>query len=133
MTPNWWHLTTRPGPVLSTLGLALFVCGWWIMSLALLQNAFAAPAVTHQEERQQTVIDSGVYGVVRHPMYAGALPLLVGMPLWLESYSAAAFAIVLIGILMVRIVFEEKFLRRKLSGYNAYADKVHYQLIPYVC
>jgi len=58
----------KPETVVSSLGLVLFVVGWRIMTLALRQNAFVAPMVKHQEERQQTVNDSGVYGVVRHPM-----------------------------------------------------------------
>jgi protein-S-isoprenylcysteine O-methyltransferase Ste14 len=75
------HLMAKPGVLVSSLGLFLFVVGWWIMTLALMENAFAAPVVKHQDERNQTVIDSGVYSVVRHPMYAGAVPLLVGLPL----------------------------------------------------
>ena len=127
-----FHLMAKPGTLVSSLGLVLFVVGWWIMTLALRENAFAAPVVKHQEERQQTVIDSGVYGVVRHPMYAGAVPLLVGMPLWLESYAAAMLASVPIGTLAVRIVVEEQFLRRELAGYDAYTQRVRYRLIPFV-
>ncbi len=89
----------------------------------------AAPVVKHQEARQHTVIDSGVYGVVRHPMYTGAVPLLVGMPLWLESYAAAIRASVPIGTLVVRILVEEQFLRRELAGYDAYRERVRYRLI----
>jgi protein-S-isoprenylcysteine O-methyltransferase Ste14 len=102
------------------------------MALALRENAFAVPVVKHQQARQHTVIDSGVYGVVRHPMYAGAVPLLVGIPLWLESYAAALLASVPIGTLAVRIVVEEQFLRRELAGYDAYTERVRYRLIPYV-
>ncbi|MGH8533669.1 MAG: methyltransferase family protein, partial [Gammaproteobacteria bacterium] len=98
----------------------------------LRENAFAAPVVKHQEERQQTVIDSGVYGVVRHPMYAGAVPLLVGMPLWLELYAAVMLASFPIGTLAVRILVEEQFLRRELAGYDAYTEKVRSRLIPFV-
>jgi protein-S-isoprenylcysteine O-methyltransferase Ste14 len=126
------HLMAQPGTLASSLGLALFVVGWWIMTLALRENAFAAPVVKHQAERQHTVISSGVYGVVRHPMYAGAVPLLVGMPLWLESYAAALLASVPIGTLAVRIVVEEQFLRRELAGYDAYTERVRYRLIPCV-
>jgi protein-S-isoprenylcysteine O-methyltransferase Ste14 len=127
-----FHLMAKPGTVVSSLGLILFVLSWWIMTLALRENAFAAPVVKHQEERQQTVIDSGVYGVVRHPMYAGAVPLLVGMPLWLESYAAAMLASFPIGTLVVRILVEEQFLRRKLAGYDAYTERVRYRMIPFV-
>jgi protein-S-isoprenylcysteine O-methyltransferase Ste14 len=127
-----FHLLARPGTLISSLGLLLLVVGWWIMTLALRENAFAAPVVKHQAERQQTVIDSGVYGVVRHPMYAGAVLLFVGMPLWLESYAAAVLASFPIATLVGRILIEEQFLRRKLAGYDAYTQKVRYRLIPLV-
>jgi protein-S-isoprenylcysteine O-methyltransferase Ste14 len=126
-----FHLMARPGTLVSTLGLVSVVVGWWIMTRALRENAFAAPVVKLQEERHQTVIDSGVYGVVRHPMYAGAVLLLVGMPLWLESYAAAMLAAFPIGTLVVRIQVEERFLRRKLPGYDAYTERVRYRLIPF--
>ncbi len=127
-----FHLMAKPGALVSSLGLVLFVVGWWIMTLALRENAFAAPVVKHQEERQQTVIDSGVYGVVRHPMYAGAVPLLVGMPLWLESYAAAMVASIPIGTLAARILVEEQFLKRELPGYDTYTERVRCRLIPFV-
>ena len=127
-----FHLMAKPGILVSVLGFALFIAGWWIMTLALRQNAFAAPVVKHQEERHQRVIDSGVYSVVRHPMYAGAIPLLVGMPLWLESYAAAVLASVPIGMLVLRVLIEERFLRRELPGYDAYTKRVRYRLIPFL-
>jgi len=125
------HLFHKPGTLVSSLGLVLFLGGWWIMSLALKENAFAAPVVRHQEERNQTVVDRGVYSVVRHPMYAGAVPLLIGMPLWLESYAAALLAIVPSLLLALRILIEERFLKRNLQGYVEYADRVRYRLVPF--
>jgi protein-S-isoprenylcysteine O-methyltransferase Ste14 len=126
------HLLEKPGPIVSSLGLVLFVAGWWIISLSFRDNAFAAPVVKHQKERHQTVIDTGVYGVVRHPMYAGAVLLLIGMPLWLESYAAASLASVPIAILALRIHIEEEFLRRELEGYDVYTKRVRYRLIPFL-
>ncbi len=70
--------------------------------------------------------------VVRHPMYAGFIPMVVGPALWLESYAAALLAIVPIVVLAVRSVFEERFLKRELKGYDAYTEKVRYRLIPIV-
>src|SRR4030095_3038638 len=127
-----FHLLAKPGTLASWIGLVLFVAGWWIMTLALMENAFAAPVVKHQEERHQKVIDSGVYRVVRHPMYAGAVLLMVGMPLWLQSSATAIFAILPIGTLAVRILIEEQFLRRELKGYDAYMEEVRYRLIPFL-
>jgi protein-S-isoprenylcysteine O-methyltransferase Ste14 len=78
------------------------------------------------------VIDSGVYAAVRHPMYMGFVPFIVGMCLWLGSYAAALLTIVPIGLIAVRIVIEERFLRRELEGYGAYAERTRYRLIPFV-
>lgn len=125
-----FHLLAKPGYMVSALGLGLFVAGSWIAYLALRQNAFAAPVVRHQEERQQIVIDTGVYSLVRHPMYSGGALVILGMPLWLESYAATVLAIVPIATLIVRILVEEQFLKRELKGYNEYIKKVRYRLVP---
>lgn len=127
-----FHLMPKPGGLVSFLGLALYVAGWWIMTLAMKVNPFAVPVVRLQEERHQRVIDTGVYAVVRHPMYAGFVPMVVGPALWLESYVAALLAIVPIAVLAVRSVFEERFLKRELKGYDAYTEKVRYRLIPFL-
>ncbi len=127
-----FHLLSKPGAIASGLGLLLFIAGWWMIAFSFKENTFAAPVVKHQAERHQTVVDTGVYRIVRHPMYAGAVLLMIGMPLWLESYGAALFAIVPIIILVVRIVFEEKFLKQELSGYDAYTKRVRYKLLPYI-
>ena len=119
-----------PGAIVSTTGLGLCVAGWVLMTLALRANAFAAPVVKHMKERHQTVVDTGVYSVVRHPMYAGTLLLLLGMPLWLESYAATLLAGIPIALLAVRILIEERFLRRELAGYAAYAERVRFRVIP---
>jgi protein-S-isoprenylcysteine O-methyltransferase Ste14 len=127
-----FHLVPKPGGLVSFLGLALYVAGWWIMTLAMKVNPFAVPVVRLQEERHQRVIDTGVYSVVRHPMYAGFAPFAIGPALWLESSAAALLAIVPIVLLGVRSVFEERFLKRELKGYDAYTEKVRYRLIPFV-
>jgi protein-S-isoprenylcysteine O-methyltransferase Ste14 len=127
-----FQLLTKPNESVSWLGLILFASGWWIAYLALKQNPFAAPVVKHQTEREQVVIDTGVYRIVRHPMYSGGALLMVGMPLWLESYAAALFAIVPVTALIIRILFEEEFLKRELKGYQDYIVKIRYRLIPFV-
>lgn len=126
------HLMPRSGPIASASGLVLFIVGWWIMTLAMRENAFAAPVVKYQEERHQRVIDTGVYAVVRHPMYVGAVLLMIGMPLWLGSDAGVAFAALPIATLAVRILIEERFLKRALAGYEDYTKKVRYRLIPFV-
>lgn len=126
------HLTHAPGPPVSFAGLLLCIAGWWITSLALKENAFAAPVVKDQRERGQRVVDTGVYRVVRHPMYAGGALLLVGIPLWLQSYAAALLMSVAVALVAVRIPVEERFLHRILPGYGAYAERVRYRLIPFL-
>jgi protein-S-isoprenylcysteine O-methyltransferase Ste14 len=103
-----------------------FFGGW----LAFRENTFAAPVVKIQEG--QTPIDTGAYGVVRHPMYAGALLYLVGLPLLLDSWGGLMLTPMLILALAWRIVREERTLRAELPGYNEYAARVHYRLIPHV-
>jgi protein-S-isoprenylcysteine O-methyltransferase Ste14 len=127
-----FHLIGGPGPLMSLLGLGLIAGGWWLIAIALHENAFAAPVVKYQEERHQRVIDSGVYAKVRHPMYAGAVPFIPGTCVWLGSYAAALLAIVPIGIIALRILIEERFLRQELDGYKAYTQRTRYRLIPFL-
>lgn len=126
------HLMRKPGPVVSSLGLVLFAAGWWIITLALRANAFASPVVKHMAERRQTVVDTGVYGFVRHPMYTGAIPFLVGMSLWLESSASALLSLLAIPVLAARIRVEERFLVEKLEGYESYRKRVRHRLIPLI-
>ena len=63
-------------------------------------------------------------------MYAGAIPLLIGIPLWLQSYAGAVAALVPIGLFVVRILVEERFLAQALDGYEAYTRRVRYRLVP---
>jgi protein-S-isoprenylcysteine O-methyltransferase Ste14 len=127
-----FHWLVKPGAIASTLGLLLFLVGWIIISLSFQANTFAIPAVKLQPERHQTVVDTGVYSIVRHPMYTGAILTMIGMPLWLESYAAVLLAIVPSVLLMVRILIEEQFLSQNLAGYDAYTKKTQYRLIPLV-
>jgi protein-S-isoprenylcysteine O-methyltransferase Ste14 len=128
-----FHLLPPPGAFVSTLGLILFVVGWCIFSLALKENPFGIAAVRLQEERHHKVVDTGVYAKVRHPMYAGGILLIFGMPLWLKSYAAFLLAIIPTAILgVLRIKVEEQLLKEKLPGYAAYMEKVRYRLIPYI-
>jgi protein-S-isoprenylcysteine O-methyltransferase Ste14 len=127
-----WHLLPQPARPVSCLGLALLLIGWCIVHFSLKQNPYAAPVVKHQQSRRHAVVDRGIYGIVRHPMYAGAIPCMLGIPLWLGSYAGTLLAIILILLLALRIVFEERFLRGRLPGYEAYMRKVRYRLIPWV-
>jgi protein-S-isoprenylcysteine O-methyltransferase Ste14 len=125
-----WHVLPRPAPLLANLGLVLFTLGWAIKAVALRTNAFATAVLRLQRERQHAVVDTGVYRIVRHPFYAGTPLVLVGLGLWLESYTATLFAVVPLGLLVVRLTLEERFLRRELPGYREYAVRVPHRLLP---
>jgi protein-S-isoprenylcysteine O-methyltransferase Ste14 len=125
-----WHLLPRPVPLVAGLGLLLFALGWALKSLALRANAFAVTVVRLQRERTHAVADSGVYGVVRHPFYAADPLIFVGLGLWLESYAAVLGAVVPVALMVLRLGLEERFLRRELPGYAAYAARVRHRLIP---
>lgn len=126
------HLLPPPPAWLCDLGLLAVIAGWGIAWRALRENAFAAPVVKLQGDRRQHVIDTGLYHYVRHPLYAGGALLIVGLPLWLQSTAGTLASCVLIFVLMARIVLEERFLRRELHGYDAYAARVRYRLIPLI-
>jgi protein-S-isoprenylcysteine O-methyltransferase Ste14 len=125
-----WRLLPRPDPFVSALGLVMFIVGWVFMTLAFRANAFAAPVVKHQKDRDHRVIDTGAYALVRHPMYTGVVLLLPGLALWLESTAAALFALVPIALLAIRILVEENFLHRELPGYTDYTQRIRWRLIP---
>lgn len=94
------------------------------------ENVFAAPVVKVQEG--QSVIDTGPYAVIRHPMYASALLLFLSMPLVLGSWRGLVGTLVLVAILAWRTTHEEQALRRDLPGYAAYAARVRFRWIPKV-
>lgn len=125
-----WHTLPHPQFGLSLAGLVLFGAGWTIIAVALRENAFAVTVLRVQKERQHTVIGTGIYGIVRHPMYLGNPLVNVGLSLWLGSYVAALFAVIPLTLLIVRIAHEERFLRRELPGYSEYAARVRYRLLP---
>jgi protein-S-isoprenylcysteine O-methyltransferase Ste14 len=125
-----WHVLPRPAPPVACLGLVLFVLGWSVKSLALRANAACIAVVRLQSERTHVVADSGAYAVVRHPFYAADPLILVGLGVWLQSYVAALGALVPIALMVMRLRLEERFLRRALPGYMAYAERVRFRLVP---
>jgi protein-S-isoprenylcysteine O-methyltransferase Ste14 len=116
-----------PTPVV-IVGDVLVAVGLGLSMLVVNQNNYAAATIT--VEAEQPVVDTGLYGLVRHPMYASALILFVGMPLALDSYWSLVAVVPAGAVLAVRIVDEEKMLRQELDGYDEYTHKVHYRLVP---
>ena len=113
-------------------GGILLLGGSFFVFRALADNTFASPLVRVQTERGQHVIDTGVYGFVRHPMYLGASLIFVGGALLLGSLCGLLVGLAMVGLLILRIFGEEKLLARDLDGYRAYCEKVRCRLIPHV-
>ena len=117
-------------PAISVIGDMLVALGLGIAMLVVIQNSYASANIT--VEAGQELVSTGLYGLVRHPMYLGNVVLMVGIPLALGSYWGLLFLIPGLAVLAVRIVDEEKVLTQDLAGYPDYAQKVHYRLLPYV-
>lgn len=113
-------------------GGILLLVGSFFMFRALADNTFASQLVRIQTERSQRVIDTGVYGFVRHPMYFGATLWFVGGALLLGSVCGLLVALAIVGFLILRIFGEEKLLTHNLAGYRDYMQKVRYRLVPHV-
>ena len=113
-------------------GLALICLGAYLVWLTLKANSYAAPVVKIQKARGHVVVTSGPYARIRHPMYAGALLFIAGVPLLLGSWWGLAAGVGLVLIIAMRAVFEERTLAAELEGYADYAARVRYRLVPYL-
>ena len=124
-----WNLSHMP-VALNYAGAVLIPIGFFIVWLTFRENSFAAPVIKIQKERGQRVISTGPYRIVRHPMYAGGILYMIGMPLLLGSWLGLLVLPLILGALSVRIFIEEDALRKGLPGYADYAARVRYRLIP---
>jgi len=115
---------------ISVLGDVLVATGLGLAMLVVVQNSYAAANIT--VETGQTLVSTGLYGFVRHPMYTGDIIMMVGIPLALGSYWGLLLVVPgLIG-LVIRIFDEEKLLEQQLDGYRDYTRRVRYRLVPAV-
>lgn len=101
-----------------------------IIFLVFRENSYASGIIV--TDRDQKVITTGPYRIVRHPMYTGGLLLLLFAPLALGSYWALLFSVLLFVVIVFRLLYEEKFLIKNLSGYKEYCEKTHYRLVPLI-
>ena len=108
----------------------VFLLGYALFAEVLRENAYLSRTVEVQED--QRVIDTGLYGIVRHPMYGATVFLFLAMPLVLGSVLSFAVMLCYIPIIVKRIRNEEKVLEQGLPGYPAYEQKVKYRLIPFI-
>jgi protein-S-isoprenylcysteine O-methyltransferase Ste14 len=124
-----WHWSHVPAWLVLG-GNAGVVLSFAIFFVILKQNSYAASTVT--VEPGQPVVSVGLYGIVRHPMYAGALLLMIATPLALGSYWSLLVVFGGLPILIWRLLDEERILRRDLPGYSDYCRRVRYRLIPLI-
>src|SRR5260370_20778129 len=117
---------------LQVVGAVAMVVSFILVSLVFRENAYLSATVRVQQERGQTVITTGPYHYVRHPMYAGGLFMFLGTPLLLGSWYGFLLILLFLPALLVRAVLEERTLLQELPGYDAYMTQVKYRLIPYV-
>jgi protein-S-isoprenylcysteine O-methyltransferase Ste14 len=112
------------------LALMLILGGYALSSYALIENRFFSGVVRLQTDRGQQVVSSGPYRWMRHPGYAGAMLTYLVTPLFLDSAFAFLPTILTIGFYILRTALEDKFLQEELEGYQDYAMKVQYRLLP---
>lgn len=113
---------------LVVVGNVLVAVGLSLAQLVVVQNAYAGASIT--VEADQPLVSTGLYGVVRHPMYTGALVMMIATPLALDSLWGLLAVATSVPILMARIVDEEKLLVDELAGYREYREQVPSRLVP---
>ena len=117
-------------PWISMLGAVVVFGGFVIVFIVFKSNTFASRSIEHMEGQQ--VIFTGLYSIVRHPMYSGAILIIFATPVVLGSVLGLIPAVLLFFIIVLRIHDEEKMLKTELIGYKEYCEKVRFRLIPYV-
>ena len=122
-----WY--TLPMPV-CIVGAVLFIIAYLLYAEVLRENTYLSRTIEVQEG--QKVIDTGLYGIVRHPMYSATLLLFLSMPIVLGSLPAFLIFLAYPFIIAARLKDEEKLLEEELEGYCEYKKKVKYRLIPFV-
>jgi protein-S-isoprenylcysteine O-methyltransferase Ste14 len=125
---HWSHMSL----FLQVVGALLLLCSFYLFFLTSWENAYLSPAVRVQTERGHTVVSTGPYQHVRHPMHATALIFLVGTTLLLGSWYGLFLVLILVVAIALRAVQEERTLQAELPGYVEYMAQVKYRLIPYV-
>jgi protein-S-isoprenylcysteine O-methyltransferase Ste14 len=119
--------------VTKNIGLVIYILGMLLVMASMNANEFAETTVNIQETRGQKVVDTGIYSLVRHPMYTGFIFFITGVNIWLGTYLSLLLSLTFLVIaLRSRINIEEKTLLNDLEGYEDYCKKVKARLIPYL-
>lgn len=114
------------------IGLALYVLSVIINTRSMLTNKYFESSSRIQTERNQTVISTGMYAVVRHPGYSSVILWALSIPLLTGAIYTFIPSVVIILLIFIRTYLEDKMLKEELKGYQEYAEKVKYRLIPYI-
>ncbi|MFH1520846.1 MAG: isoprenylcysteine carboxylmethyltransferase family protein, partial [Candidatus Micrarchaeota archaeon] len=117
-------------PELVFVADVIVIIGYILIFLVFKENHYAARTV--EVEKGQKVITSGLYSIVRHPMYVGVILMFLATPIALGSYFALPIFLLMIPLLVYRIFNEEKILLRDLAGYKKFCQKTRYRLIPFI-
>ena len=121
---------TRVPLFLTVIGAVILLISYALYAEVMRENEYLSRTV--KVEEGQKVIDTGLYGIVRHPMYAVTLFLFLSIPLVLGSWISFACFLIYPAVIIVRIVNEEKVLCKELMGYDEYKKRVRYRLIPFI-
>ena len=122
-----WSKVSLPVTIIASI---LFLAAYGLYAEVMRENAYLSRTI--KVEEGQKVVDTGLYGIVRHPMYSATLLLFLAMPLVLGSWYALIPMAFYPAIIIVRLLNEEKLLTRELPGYEEYKQKVKYHLIPFI-
>jgi len=117
-------------PAVTIIAAVLFLAAYALYAEVMRENAYLSRTI--KVEEGQKVIDTGLYGVVRHPMYMATVLLFLMMPIVLGSWYALIIFAFYPAIIIVRLTDEEKLLARELPGYAEYMRKVRYRIIPFI-
>ena len=117
-------------PIVSYIFGGVFILAYIMWAEVLRENTYLSRTI--KVEKDQKIIDSGLYGIVRHPMYFATIVLFLSMPLVLGSLISFFVFLIYPVLIIVRIVNEEKLLEEQLDGYVEYKKKVKYRIIPFI-
>lgn len=123
---NWIYMSDT----IVIIGSIIFILAYIMYSEVLRENAYLSRTI--EVKKDQKVIDSGLYGIIRHPMYSATILLFLSMPLILNSFISFIIFLMYPFIIVKRIKNEESFLEKNLKGYKEYKKKVRYKIIPFI-
>ena len=123
---NWFKLPL----IVTYIASIIFIIGYVIFAEVLRENTYLSRTI--KVDKDQQLIDKGLYGIVRHPMYFATILMFISMPLILGSIFSFIIFLIYIPLIAIRAVNEEKVLEKELNGYTEYKKKVKYRIIPFI-